>query len=521
MKENKRIFKAAGIISLFTLLSRILGYIRDMVMAYFFGSGLITDAFIAAYRLPNLLRRLFAEGSLVVSFVPVFSDYYENKGEDEAFKLAGSALRVLSVVLFVISVMGVIFAAEIIQMVAPGFDNIEQVELATSLTRIVFPYAFFICLLALAMGILNALGHFSAPAFAPVLLNIAMISSMFIAAYLSDSSIFRIKALAFGVLAGGVIQLGIQIPFLIKKGFLFWQKAPLFHEGLKKIGKMMLPGVLGAGVYQINILVGTILSSMLEEGSISWLYYADRIFQFPLGIFAISIGTAILPSMSRQFAANDREGLKETFRYGLRLVFFISLPAMAGLIVLREPIISFLFERGKFTASDVVMTADALLYYAAGLCSVSAVRVTTPVFYARQDARTPVKIAVVAIISNVFLSLWLMTILQHCGLALATTLASSINLLLLIIAARLTIGPFGGKKIIISIFRSSFCAVIMGYAVHYLALYLIPIYSGASFIVLAGGMVGCIGGGVVVYIFMSLLMKSPEIKSAVSLIKKR
>ena len=167
MKENKRIFKAAGIISLFTLLSRILGYVRDMVMAYFFGSGLITDAFIAAYRLPNLLRRLFAEGSLVVSFVPVFSDYYENKGEDEAFKLAGSALRVLSVVLFVISGMGVIFAAEIIQMVAPGFDNIEQVELATSLTRIVFPYAFFICLLALAMGILNALGHFSAPAFAP------------------------------------------------------------------------------------------------------------------------------------------------------------------------------------------------------------------------------------------------------------------------------------------------------------------------------------------------------------------
>lgn len=521
MTENKRIVKAAGVIGVFTLLSRIMGYVRDMVMAYFFGAGLITDAFIAAFRLPNLLRRLFAEGSLVVSFVPVFTDYYKNKGEKEAFKLAGSALRVLSIILFILTVAGVVFAAEIIQVIAPGFKDPATIDLAVSLTRIVFPYAFFICLVALAMGILNAMGHFAAPAFAPVLLNFAMIAAMFIAAVLSDDPIFRIRALAFGVLAGGVLQIGIQIPFLIKKGFLFWERTPFFHQGLKKIGKMMLPAVLGAGVYQINMLVGTILASMLAEGSITWLYYADRLFQFPLGIFAISLGTAVLPSLSRQAAANDIAGLKETFSYGLRLVFFITLPATAGLMVLREPIVALLFERGEFGRVDVAMTANALLYYAAGLCVVSAVRVTAPVFYARQDAKTPVKIAIVAITANILLSIWLMRIMDHCGLALATTLASAINFLMLIVFIRFRMGAFGGKQIMVSIVRSSVCAAIMAYVVHQLALYIIPAYNDSSFAVLAGGVVVCVGGGIFVYVLMSFILKSPEIKGAVDLIKRR
>ncbi len=521
MTEKKRIIKAAGIIGSFTLLSRVMGYVRDMVMAYFFGAGLITDAFIAAFRLPNLMRRLFAEGSLVVSFVPVFTDYLKNKGEKDAFELAGSALRVLSVILFIISITGIVFATEIVQIIAIGFDDPEQIDLAVSLTRIVFPYAFFICLVALAMGILNAMGHFAAPAFAPVLLNLAMISAMFIAAFISDDQIFRIKALALGVITGGILQLGLQIPFLIKKGFFFWKRAPFFHEGLRKIGKMMLPAVLGAGVYQINMLVGTILASMLIEGSITWLYYADRIFQFPLGIFAISLGTAVLPSLSRQSAANDIVGLKETFSYGIRLVFFITLPATAGLMVLREPIVALLFGHGEFGGIDVIMTANALLYYAAGLCVVSAVRVTAPVFYARQDAKTPMIIAIVAITANILLSILLMRYLDHCGLALATTIASAINLLLLLVSVRYKLGILGGKMILISITRSAFCSIIMAYAVHSLALYLIPSYNGASFVVLGSGMFICIGAGVLVYTLMSFVVKSPEIKSAVGLIKRR
>lgn len=520
MKENKRIVKAAGVIGSFTLLSRIMGYIRDMVMAYFFGSGFITDAFIAAFRLPNLLRRLFAEGSLVVSFVPVFTDYLKNKGEKEAFELAGSAVRILSIILTIVSILGVIFSAEILKLIAPGFNDPDKMALAVSLAKIVFPYAFFICLVALSMGILNAMGHFAAPAFAPVLLNLSMITAMFVGAYISDDSVFRIRALAFGVLAGGVLQLGFQLPYLVKKGFLFWKKTVFFHPGMKKIGKMMLPSVLGAGVYQINILAGTILASLLLEGSITWLYYADRIFQFPLGLFAISMGTAVLPSFSRQAAANDIEGMKDTFSYGLRLVFFITLPATAGLIVLREPIVAILFERGKFGSADVVMTANALFYYAAGLCAVSAVRIAAPVFYARQDAKTPVKIAVIAIIANILLSLWLMGPLKHCGLALATTLASFLNLILLFVTIRYQLGKIGGRTIMVSLLRSAFCAGVMGYCVHLLVLCLIPAYGKLSGVFLTIELIVCIGAGIFVYILMSFLMKSPEIKAAVKLLKR-
>ncbi len=520
MKENKRIVKAAGIVGSFTLLSRIMGFMRDMVMAYFFGAGLLTDAFIAAFRLPNLLRRLFAEGSLVVSFVPVFTDYLKNKSEKEAFELAGSAFRVLSVILIVISIAGVLCASWIIQGLAPGFDDPAQQALAVQLTQIVFPYAFFICLVALSMGVLNAMGHFAAPALAPVMLNACMIMAMVGAGYFSADPVIRIKTLAYGVIAGGILQLALQVPFLIKKGFFFWKRTVFFHPGLKNIGKMMLPSVLGAGVYQINILAGTILASLLVKGSITWLYYADRIFQFPLGLFAVSMGTAVLPSFSRQAAANDIDGLKDTFAYGLRLVFFITLPAAAGLIVLREPIVSLLFERGFFGPDDVRMTAGALLYYSAGLCFVSAVRVTAPVFYARQDAKTPVRIAVTAIVANIILSICLMWPLKHCGLALATTLASALNFCLLTIAIRLKLGRFGGGKVFISIARSGICTIIMAFSVHLLALYIVPTYTGASGAVMGGAVAACIVTGAFVYVLSSIMLKSPEINSAAVLLKR-
>ncbi len=520
MSEKKQIVRAAGIIGAFTLMSRIMGYVRDMVMAGFFGSGLITDAFIAAFRLPNLLRRLFAEGSLVVSFVPVFTDYLTNNGEEEAFELAGSAFRVLSIILVVLSIAGVMCAPYIIQVLAPGFDVPEKYELAVQLTRIVFPYAFFICLVALSMGILNALGHFAAPALAPVFLNVFMIAAMAIAGYCTDDPVKQVNALAWGVLAGGSAQLGLQIPFLIKKGFRFWKRTVFFHPGLKKVGKMMLPSVLGAGVYQINILAGTIIASLLVEGSISWLYYADRIFQFPLGLFAISMGTAILPSLSRQAAQNDLAGLKNTFSYGLRLIFFISLPAAAGLIVIREPIVSLLFERWAFTHTDVIHTADALLYYAAGLCFVAAVRVTAPVFYARQDAKTPVIIAVIAIVANIVLSIVLMGPLKHCGLALATTLASGINFVLLFIIVRVKMGNIGGLHILFSVIRSAFCSIVMAYSVHHLALYIIPAYNTQSWIKTGGAVIACITTGGIVYVLMALIVRSPELKSAASMFKR-
>jgi len=282
--EKKKLTKAAGVIGIATLLSRIMGFIRDMVIAWFFGAGLLSDAFFVAFRIPNLLRRLFAEGSLSIAFVPVFTEYLNRDGRTEAFKMARSTLRVLSILLVLLTIAGILAAPWIIRGVAPGFSG-DKFSLTVTLTRIMFPYIFFICLVALSMGILNALGHFAAPALAPVFLNVAVIGSvLFIAPHMETP----VAGLAIGVLIGGFLQILLQVPFLIKKGFRFWQKAPIYHPGVKRIGRLMGPAIFGAAVYQINILIGTLLASLLPEGSVSYLYYADRLVQFPLGIFAIS-----------------------------------------------------------------------------------------------------------------------------------------------------------------------------------------------------------------------------------------
>lgn len=519
--ENKKMVKAAGTVGIYTLLSRILGFVRDMMMAGYFGSGLITDAFIAAFRLPNLMRRLLAEGSLVLAFVPVFSETLEAKGQDEAFRLAESSFKVLTLILAVLTLCGILFASYVLMVIAPGFmDEPGKMELAVTLTRIVFPYVFFICLVALCMGVLNSLGHFAAPALAPVLLNVVMIAGMWGGAMFSQDSRVRIMILAWSVIVGGVIQLMLQVPFLWKKGFRFRRTTPLVHPGVRQIGRLMLPSIVGAGVYQVNIVSGTILASFLLEGSISWLYYADRVFQFPLGIFAISMGTAVLPSLSRQAAAGDMDGLKQTFAQGLRFVFYITLPATAGLVALATPIVAVLFKRGEFGVYDLEMTSQALVYFSLGLCPVAAVRVAAPVFYARKDAITPVRIAVFSILLNITLSIVLMGPLKHGGLALATSLASAVNLALLVFMIRRQLGTVGGFAIAASIMRSFFCALVMGICVHILAIYVFRSYNGPSLSMLSG-LALCIAAGIAVYVLLSRIMNSPELETVLSLIKKR
>ncbi|MBT3312896.1 MAG: murein biosynthesis integral membrane protein MurJ [Desulfobacterales bacterium] len=524
MSEKSKLTRAAGIVGGATFLSRIFGYIRDMVMAAFFGAGFFSDAFIAAFRIPNLFRRLFAEGSLTIAFIPVFTEYITEKGRDDAFELARSALRLLSIILAITAIAGVLFAPQLMDIITHGFHP-EKLSLTVTLTRIMFPYIFFICLMALCMGILNALNHFASPALAPLLLNISMIAAMYIASYISDDDRFRIIGLAVGVLAGGVLQLSFQIPFLVKNGFYFWQKAKIYHPGLKKIGVLMIPAVFGAAVYQINILVGTFLASLLPGGSITYLYYSDRLVQFPLGVFAISIGTAILPSLSRHAANNDFHALRDTFAYSIRLIFFITLPSMVGLIVLRKPIIALLFQRGAFTAESVIYTADALLYYCAGLWAVSAVRVIVPTFYALKDTKTPVRIGIISIISNIALGIILMKHLSHCGLALATSLASIINFCLLIVALRKKLGSLGWKKIIISTFKSFACSVIMGIVVMWVIQFLIPDLlisdDKTDLSILLPGLMGGIAAGVITYILLSIFFKSHELYDVIGVVKKR
>jgi len=516
--EDTKVTRATGVVGAATFLSRILGFARDVVIAGFFGAGLASDAFFVAFRIPNLLRRLFAEGSLTVAFIPVFSEYLTRHGREEAFMLAGSAMRMLSIILAITAVAGILAAPLIVHVIAPGFTNSpEKYRLCVDLTRFMFPYIFFIGLVALCMGVLNVLGHFAAPALAPVFLNLAMIASVLL---LSPHLARPVFGLAVGVLAGGLLQLLLQIPFLIKNGVRFWQKTKIYHPGLKRIGLLMLPAVFGAAVYQINIVIGTLLASLLPEGSVSYLYYADRLVQFPLGIFAIATATAVLPSLSKQVAAEDYDGLRETFCHAMNFVFFITIPAMVGLIVLREPIIYLLFKRGAFDADTVRLTAVALLYYCAGLWAFSAVRIVVSMFYALQDTKTPVKMAILSIVVNIVMGIVLMGPLKHGGLALATSLASIVNLLLLVWALRRKIGMLGWRLIMASAGRSLGISLVMGAAVWGTSFVIIP-RGDHAFLPLLMGVAGTIAAGVAVYVCLGAFSGNPELGRLVSAMRRR
>jgi putative peptidoglycan lipid II flippase len=512
---KSQVTKAAGVVSAATLLSRVFGLLRDVVIAGFFGAGIASDAFFVAFRIPNLLRRLFAEGSLTIAFVPIFTEYLTKDGESAAFLFARSAIRLISILLAIAAVCGILLTPLIVRIMAPGFmASPEKLALTITLTRFMFPYIFFIGLVALCMGILNALGHFAAPALAPVLLNFAMIAAvLFLSPYLQNP----IYGLAIGVLIGGLLQLLLQIPFLLRKGLVFWKTASLFHPGLKRLGKLMLPAVFGAAVYQINILVGTLLASLLPDGSVSYLYYADRLVQFPLGIFAIAVATAVLPSFSKYAAIQDTTALSETFGYAMRLVFFITIPSMVGLILLREPIIELLFRRGAFDSQTTTLTASALLYYGIGLWAFSAVRIVVTLFYALQDTRTPVKMAAISIFVNIILGVILMWPLRHGGLALATSLASMVNLYLLVRALKKKVGLIHWRDILLSVRKTVICSAVMGVAVFIAAMIFIP-QGHTAFGYQLFALLGTIFIGIGSYAGCAYLAKCPEVHDLIKMI---
>ena len=422
---TKDITGSAGVIAFFTLMSRILGLVRDMVLAALFGSGMAADAFFVALRIPNLLRRLFAEGSLTIAFIPVFTEYLTLKSKDDAFELARIVFTILSLLLAVITVLGILFAPLIVRIQAFGFGiSGAKYDLTVFLTRLTFPYIFFIGLVAFFMGVLNSLRRFAAPAAAPILLNVGIIGA---ACFISPHCAEPIVGVAMGVILGGVLQVALQIPWVYGAGLRLFPAWKPFHPAVKRIGWLMLPAVFGSAVYQFNQFVGTLLASFLNEGSISWLYYADRLVQFPLGIFAIAIATASLPSLSADAARGDHAQFQETLEQGLCLIFFIVLPAMAGLLILGKPIVVLFFERGAFGAQSSAMTTNALLGYTLGLWAFSGMRLLIAAFYALQDTKTPVTVAVLSLGVNIIASLLLMGPLKHTGLALALSVASAVQ----------------------------------------------------------------------------------------------
>lgn len=521
MSEFTRLTRAAGTIGAATLLSRILGYVRDVLIAGYFGTGLFADAFIAAFRIPNMLRRLFGEGSLGIAFVPVLSATLTRQGREEADRLARSAMRILAVILIVAVGLGVWAAPWITRMIAYGFlESPDKFALTVSLTRLMLPYIFFVGMLALCMAILHVLGHFAAPALAPALLNLAMIGAMLVAGYLSGDATFRVYALALGVLIGGLLQLLLQFPVLVRQGLRFWQKNVWFHPGMRRVGSLFIPATAGAAVVQINSLVGNLLASFLESGSVSYLYYADRLVQFPLGLFGISAAIAVLPSFARQAASADFSALKKTFVFALNAVFFVTLPAMIGLILLREPIVALLFQRGAFDAVATGMTALALLYYAIGLWAFASLRIVASVFYALQDAATPVRCAAISMLANLLLGLALMQPMDHAGLALALSLAAMLNLAMLLGFLRRKLGPLGGKQVLSSACKTALGSAIMALGV-WMTAGMLPDVDPQTPVRSLIGLVVTIGIGVLVYAAASRWLHGEDFKNMVAFVRIR
>ena len=444
-KHSREIARNAAVVGGATLLSRILGFLRDLVVAFALGAGLGSDAFFVAFRVPNLLRRLFGEGSLTMAFIPVFSRMRAESGNREAFSLARSVQVWLVLILGVLVALGVLLAPWMTRLIAPGFIGDSVLfELTVRLVRICFPYILFISSVALCMGILNGMGHFLTPALAPCVLNVTLIVAA-LAGYWSGGDVA--VAMSWGVLVGGVLQWVAQQWALRSRGFSWHGPWAWKHQGVQRVGRLMLPTVFGAAVYQINILLSTLLASFLPVGSVSYLYYADRLVQFPLGIFGIAVGTAALPSLARLAADKAMDDFRQALDSALGLTVFIAFPSSAGLIALAGPIIQLLFERGAFAADAAASTSAALVAYGAGLPAIALVRPLVSAFYALEDTKTPVKIAFVCMVVNVGLGYALMQNMAHVGLALAVSISGWLNAGLLLFFLFRQIGNFCARTV--------------------------------------------------------------------------
>lgn len=444
---TRSLLKSASVVSGMTLLSRILGFVRDIVFAQLGGAKPFMDAFFVAFKIPNFLRRLFAEGAFAQSFVPVLGEYRAKHSHEEVRDLVDRVTGTLGAVLIVITLVGVLAAPVLIMIFAPGFyfrADAERFAMAAEMLRWTFPYILFISLTALAGGILNTWGRFGVPAFTPVFLNLSLIAAaLWIAPGMENPGV----GLAIGVLIAGVVQLAFQLPFLARLRLLPRPKliaisqlrgqraAPTTGEaGVRKIFKLMLPAIFGSSVAQINLLFDTLIASFLISGSVAWLYYSDRLMEFPLGLFGIALATVLLPRLASQHATQSTAGFSATIDWSLRWVWVISLPAAVGLFVLAGPLLTTMFERGAFTSADTDMARLSLMAYAFGLIGFSLVKVLAPGFFARQDTKTPVRIGIIALMANmalnvVFVVPWVLLgfVGPHAGLALATSVGAFIN----------------------------------------------------------------------------------------------
>ncbi len=500
-----RITKSAGVVAFFTMLSRFAGLARDMVTFHFFGANATTDAFFVAFTIPNILRRFVAEGALTVAFIPVYSEVRRNEGDKAALQFYAAVLGLLLVTLALLVLGGVTFASYLVYAFASGFaEHPEQMQIATWLTRFMFPYVFFISLVALCMGVLNSHRHFAVPAASPILLNLAMIGCTYgLISRFSEP----IWALAIGVILGGILQLLIQIPALYRYGLLVLPSFQWNTKPVKKLVRIMFPALFGIAVYQLNLIILRQLGSYLPAGQISYYYNADRLMQLALGIFSISIATAALPMMSEQTAQGDRAGLMRTWLFSTKLTNFITIPAAWGLMLIGIPIVSTLYLHGQYHWADVQLTAYATMAFAPGLISIAVSRTAIQVFFALEDLRTSVITGAVTVVVNLILGILLLRF-EVVGLAWSLTLSSWFQTIILVIWLKLRMGKLGLRSLLSSMMKQTCLAAFSTVTAWLICLNadwsLGPTLWNVGMLVLA------IGSAMFLYAFGAILLKYEE-----------
>jgi putative peptidoglycan lipid II flippase len=526
LTEKKQILKSASIISLVTIVSRVLGYVRDQRISFLLGTTLSADAFVLAYRIPNLLRRLIGEGTVAAAFIPVFTGYMRERSAEELWHFADRLFWTLALLLAVVTVLGVIFSPFVIQTFSSPQDKGTAFAEAIALNQIIFPYVFFVGLVALGMGILNSFHVFALPASTTAILNLTIVifSISAVWPYFEKPSV----SLAVGVLVGGALQFLILIPQLVRRGMRFDFGISFTHSGIRDIARVFFPRSFGMGVAQINFFVATFFATArrMPRGSLAALYVSDRVMELVLGGYAIAVATAILPMMSHQAAANDFEGLKRTFTFAVRIVAYITIPAAIGLMTLREPIIRMLFQHGQFVAESTRLTARPLLYYAIGLPALACVKLIVPAFYSAKDTKTPVIVALISFCLNivfniVFLNNWyLYKRFQNGGPALAAVLATMFDFFTLFFIFRLRYGALGSLAIFHSIGKITLCSALMGVgcliANHYVAY-----TTQSSFFMQLIVFIGLIGGATLLYIGLTWVFRCPEIEEVYGIATRR
>ena len=462
MTQHHKIAKSVSIISFATMTSRVLGYVRDGLFASLFGAGVISDAFLVAYRIPNLLRDLLAEGALSSAFIPVFTEYLTKEGKVSAWRLANLLINLMLIILSAIVISGIVLSPYLVHILQWNLSG-QAFDLTVRLTRTVFPFIAFMALAALLMGILNSHQDFTVSAFAPALLNVMMIiTGIFICPLFGSMPEKQVVGWAIGALAGGMAQFFVQIPAVIKKGWIYKPILDLKDRGVRKILTLMTPAVFAQSVTQINIIVvNTIMAGLLGKAAITYLYYGNRLMQLPLGVFAVAIATATLPVISRNITQGETAEAIKNYSFALRLAFFIAIPATVGMVVLSMPINCLLFQYGKFALTDAQATAKTAVLFSLGLFAFSGVKITVPIFYALNDSKTPVKIGLLTVASNILLGLLLMSRMSYFGLALSTSLSAMLNFFLLTWFLRKKLGSIKGAEVLNSVIRITAAALVM------------------------------------------------------------